>query len=163
MINLTVETIYQGKVAIRDKYVAEAMEKNEAIKIIVKGKYMVVPAEEVSHYLFKSKVPFFDKITGGAHFLCYYAWKPKVMEEKPKFRYFQVCPECKKAAFEWKKKPRAGMKINVSKIVGGHANGLPIECRQCSYPINSSYLTAAYLKEVEINNCPQPQQLTALE
>ena len=160
MINLTVETVYQGKVAIRDKYVAEAIEQNEAIKIIVKGKYMVIPAEEVSHYLFKSKVPFFDKITGGAHFLCYYTWVPKVMEEKPKFRYFQVCPECGKAAFEWKKKPRAGMKINASKVFGG-ATGLPIECMQCRYPINSSYMTAAYTKEVPLNN-PQPQQLTAL-
>ncbi len=78
MIKIKVKSIWQGCVAIRDKYYKEAIETNQSIQVTVgKESYLI---ENPKKYAYKSNRAFKDKFSGQSHFLYYYTWKPAVKE-----------------------------------------------------------------------------------
>lgn len=79
MIRIHVDTLWLGKVGVRDKYIDEANAKNEGLVIVHKGKEMTIPFEKLKlKILFKSKTPFKDKFSSKAHYLYYINWKQDV-------------------------------------------------------------------------------------
>lgn len=76
MIRIHVDTLWLGKVGIRDKYIDEANKKNEGIVVVHKGKEMTVPFEKLKmKILFKSGQKFKDKFSNNSHYLYYMNWK----------------------------------------------------------------------------------------
>lgn len=74
-IDIRVETIWQGKVGVRDKYVDQAIREFKGLHISHGNETMKIPPEKVkSMILFKSKTPLFDKFSKAEHFLYYYFW-----------------------------------------------------------------------------------------
>lgn len=77
MIKCRVKTIWQGKVAIRDKYVVDALHYKEGITITVQDRIMTLNAEDVEKMIVaKSEKPFFDRFSYTSHYLYYFNWKP---------------------------------------------------------------------------------------
>ncbi len=87
MIKITVDTLWLGKVGVRDKYIDEANAKNEGLTVNHKGKVMTVPFENLKRsILFKSPKPFKDKYSNKSHYLYYLHFKvdSKRLESEPK-------------------------------------------------------------------------------
>lgn len=89
MIKITVETLWQGKVGIRDKYIDQARKNNEGMEITHKNKQMTILFENLERkILFKSKIKFKDRFSNSSHYLYYMNWVenkkelPKVQEIK---------------------------------------------------------------------------------
>lgn len=91
MIKIHVDTIWLGKVGIRDKYIDEANFKNEGLIIVHKGKEMTIPFENLkSRILFKSNSPFKDKFSSKSHYLYYINWREdrKIISEPRQEKIF---------------------------------------------------------------------------
>lgn len=84
VMELTVQTVWKGKVAIREKYYHEAVAKGCAIRIHCKGKEMTVAPEKVKLYMFRSPQPFKSKFDVESHYLIYYKWRPDGEDELTK-------------------------------------------------------------------------------
>ena len=77
MIEVKVKTVWQGKVALREKYVHQALETGKGIRISVGDAYMHIPGDEVKKRIVaKSEESFYDKFSKERHFLIYFDWKP---------------------------------------------------------------------------------------
>jgi hypothetical protein len=73
MIKITVESQFKGCVAIRDKYIKEAMETHQQIEVRYYNDFMIVDPER---FAFKSQFPFKDRYSKAEHYLYYYKWNP---------------------------------------------------------------------------------------
>ena len=85
MIEVKVKSIWQGKIAIREKYYWLAKTKKEDILIQVGSDIMIIPFAELdSRIVAKSVKPVQDKFsnTNEVHYLLYYDWKPTEIQEK---------------------------------------------------------------------------------
>ena len=81
MIKIKVKTIWQGQVAIRDKYLKQSQETGEDILIIHGSDQMVIPYLTAHKYKAKSEFPVRDKFSRESHYLLYYQWSPSVIQE----------------------------------------------------------------------------------
>jgi len=87
MIKIKVNTIWQGQVAIRDKYLKQAQERQEDILIIHGQEQMLIPHLTAHKYNAISQKPVKDKFRYGdiyvaeEHYLLYYKWKPTARQE----------------------------------------------------------------------------------
>ena len=76
-MKLRVKKTWQGKVAIRDKYMHELRRTKEDLTILCEGRKMIIPFALLEHkFLGMSKQSFFDKFSGESHRLAYFDWKP---------------------------------------------------------------------------------------
>lgn len=76
-IDVPVETLWQEKVAVRDRYINEATEKQKALVLIHDGEKMRIPFEQIrKRILFKSKKPLRDKFSRNEYWLYYFPWRP---------------------------------------------------------------------------------------
>ena len=81
MIEVNVKTTWQGKVALREKYVHEALDTGQGIRIVLDSSFMDIPADEVKKKIVaRSENSFFDKFSGERHFLVYFKWDPIINE-----------------------------------------------------------------------------------
>lgn len=77
MIRVIVKTMWNGKVAIRDKYVDEALDMGEGIALVHGDDVMEIPANELKHKIIgRSESPVRDKFSRDKHFLIYFEWIP---------------------------------------------------------------------------------------
>ncbi len=75
---LQVKKPWQGKVAIRDKYVIEAQETGQDITIKCQGRQMHIPNEEIDPRITgRTKNPVADRFSKERHHLVYFDWKPE--------------------------------------------------------------------------------------
>ena len=82
-IEVTVETLWQNKVAVRDRYIKEATEKQKALVLKFHGDKMRIPFEYITgRILFKSKKPFKDRYSNAEHWLYYFAWRPEGQQKR---------------------------------------------------------------------------------
>ena len=87
MIELTVNTLWKGAVAIREKYLIEALRTGEDIKITCGERSMVIPNEELQSHIWRvSKKPMQDRFGDEPHYLIYYRWLPQ--EDDAKIQVF---------------------------------------------------------------------------
>lgn len=77
MIIVTVKSSYQGRVALRDKYIKEAERTGEGIMISFGNEYMEMPAWKIP-MLIKARSPlsFKDRFSRERHYLVYFDWIP---------------------------------------------------------------------------------------
>jgi hypothetical protein len=76
MVKVDVRTIWMGKVAIRDKYVDEALDMGEGIVIAHGDDFMEIPANEIKRKIIgRSELPVKDKFSRAKHFLIYFKWE----------------------------------------------------------------------------------------
>ena len=76
MIKVKVKTVYQGQVAIRDKYLNQAMKTCQGILITHGKDQMLIRDTEVHKYKARSLNPVKDRYSKEYHYLVYYDWKP---------------------------------------------------------------------------------------
>lgn len=79
MPKVELKSVWQGKAAIPEKYIREAVESGEDIVIHCRkeGATMTIPAEHAEkRVIFFSKNTFQDKFGEGLYRLAYYNWKP---------------------------------------------------------------------------------------
>ena len=76
MISLEVRTIWQGKVAVRDRYVKEAVSKREGLLITHGKDKMAIPYPKLKESIVgKSDRRFVDQVgRESPHFLIYFLW-----------------------------------------------------------------------------------------
>ena len=85
MIEVNVKTIWQGKVAIREKYYWLAKTKRENLLIKVKNDVMIIPFQLLlEKVVTKSEKPVIDKFSDPPeyHYLIYFDWKPTTKQEE---------------------------------------------------------------------------------
>jgi len=78
MVSVRVKTIWQGKVAVRDRYVKEAVEKKQGLLITHGQDKMAIPFTELKRSIAgKSDRRFEDEIgRDKPHYLIYFNWEP---------------------------------------------------------------------------------------
>lgn len=77
MIKVKVKTIWEGKVAVRDKYIDEARATGQGLIITHKQGFMVIPNEEINSRIDSYSEQFFaDHFSDKKHQLVYFLWKP---------------------------------------------------------------------------------------
>lgn len=83
MINLKVKSVWQGKVALRDKYIDKAILTNSDIMVECGAEYMKIPYKKIKKLEVKTKAPVYvkDKFEGRIHKLIYFDWKPMYKQE----------------------------------------------------------------------------------
>jgi len=78
MINVTVKTLWNGQVAIPEKYTNEALKSATDLCIHHAGKQMIIPASEVqSRIRGRSASSFKDKFSNNTYRLVYIVWRPE--------------------------------------------------------------------------------------
>jgi len=81
MVKIQVKSIWQGKIALRDKYFKEAEANGEGITIEYNGERMTLSTKEIrTRMTGVSERPVFDKFSNSKHYLCYYDWRPNVKQ-----------------------------------------------------------------------------------
>ena len=82
-MNIKVKTLFQGKVAVRDRYINEAIKKEESLEITCQSGVMEIPHDQIkSKIVGKSDSPFKDRYSKEFHFLIYFKWHPKVRQKQ---------------------------------------------------------------------------------
>ena len=76
MIKVKVNTIFQGQVAIRDKYLKQAEATGQDILITHDKDQMLIRFTEVHKYKARSLHPVKDRYSKEKHLLVYYDWEP---------------------------------------------------------------------------------------
>lgn len=77
MIPVKVNTTFQGRVAIRDKYIKEAEETNQGIMIGMGDEYMIMPCWKIPNLIkARSPYPVKDRFSRDSHYLIYFDWRP---------------------------------------------------------------------------------------
>jgi hypothetical protein len=83
MIALSVKSIWQGKCAIRDFYIDDAMLKKTGLHIKYEGEIMEIPFGKIKEKIVaRSKKSFLDRFSGKFHYLYYFDWRPTMKQEK---------------------------------------------------------------------------------
>ena len=82
MIKIKITSIWQEKVGVRDKYLAQAYREKQGLSIIVGRERMDIPYEEIEkNIVAKSDRPFIDRYKGEWHYLFYFKWKPQIKQK----------------------------------------------------------------------------------
>ena len=83
MIRVKVNSLWRGRVGIRDKYIKQASQNQENILIICQGEQMLVPYLEIKKKIVgKSNQAFPDRFSNTSHFLIYFQWQPTQIQSK---------------------------------------------------------------------------------
>jgi len=84
MVEVVVKTQWQGKVAIRGRYIQQALRSYEGIKIIHNGSSMTIPNKEIySLIVAKSEQKLRDTFRKyPPDYLYYFNWKPNQKQEQ---------------------------------------------------------------------------------
>lgn len=81
-ISITVSTIWEGKVGVRDRYVKQSREEERDLHIHHEKDVMIIPFGEVKERIaFISKKAFKDKYSSVEHHLVYFSWIPSKPEK----------------------------------------------------------------------------------
>lgn len=81
MIEVRVNTIWQGKVGIRDRYIKEAQETEQGLTIVHREERMAIPFHQLKELIVgKSERPFTDRYGKDPHYLIYFNWKPEAKQ-----------------------------------------------------------------------------------
>ena len=76
-LTVSVSTVWNGQVAIRDRYLKEAKRDGLGLRVYAGGGVMFVPHEELdTRVRGKSKTPVKDKFSKTSHYLVYFTWLP---------------------------------------------------------------------------------------
>lgn len=94
-IDITVETIWKGKVGVRDRYVDQAVREKKDLHITHGNKTMIIPYNNIlTRIMYKSNTPFKDRYSKAEHYLYYYSWafnpKPVVVAKAPEFEQLSL-------------------------------------------------------------------------
>lgn len=77
MIEVKVKTIWQGKVALREKYVHQALDTGQGLRIKQGDAFMDIQNDKIKESIAaRSEESFYDKFSKERHFLVYFNWKP---------------------------------------------------------------------------------------
>ena len=77
MIIIQVNTTFQGRVAIRNKYLKEAERTGEGIMISLGDEYMIMPNYKIPALrVAMSPFPVKDRYSKDKHYLIYFNWRP---------------------------------------------------------------------------------------
>ena len=69
--------MWNGKVALRDKYIEEVKKSGDELVIEMNEKKMTIPFEKLETSIKgRSEQSFFDRFSQQSHFLIYFDWKP---------------------------------------------------------------------------------------
>lgn len=83
MIKLEVKSIWQGKVAIRQKYLEQAYKNKKGLEIHHAGSIMLIPFDKIKDSVVaKSEKSVYDKFKGEYHWLIYFNWKPTILQKQ---------------------------------------------------------------------------------
>jgi len=83
MIKITVQTIYNGMVGVRDKYIRQVRDEQKGLLIKHKGQTMTMPYGTVKdRIVYRSQKQFKDKFSKDTHHLYYFRWKPDGADEE---------------------------------------------------------------------------------
>jgi len=83
MINIKIKSIWQGRVGIRDRYIAQARKEKDDICIIKGNDIMIVPFTNLDEAIVgKSEFQFKDRYSKESHYLIYLNWKPTTLQKK---------------------------------------------------------------------------------
>lgn len=78
MIEVSVGSIWNGQVAVRDRYIKECAKLKVGLRIHHDGEVMEIPADLLKASIRgKSSKPVKDKFSKKSHYLCYFWWRPK--------------------------------------------------------------------------------------
>ena len=80
--------LYLGRVAIRDKFVKEALKNRVPLRILHDHNYMIIQPYDIE-FLQKGKSakPVADQFSAEKHYLIYFVWKPSVkFKQAPMFK-----------------------------------------------------------------------------
>ncbi|MFW6173503.1 MAG: hypothetical protein ACOC5T_07155 [Elusimicrobiota bacterium] len=86
MITTRVKTIWNGMVAIRDKYVKEALKKKEDLEIIHENENMIIEWNQIEKRIHSISKPIPDKFSNAIHKLIYFHWIPFKETEDEKLK-----------------------------------------------------------------------------
>lgn len=76
-IVIRVNTLWEGKAGVRDRYVEEAAKSGAGLCIIYGQDRMEIAHRHLAAKMVgKSARSFRDKFSRGSHRLCYYVWRP---------------------------------------------------------------------------------------
>jgi len=76
-MKVKVKSMWNGKVALRDKYIDELHNTQDELVIEMNDKKMTIPFEKLDASIKgKSEQPFYDRFSRESHFLIYFDWKP---------------------------------------------------------------------------------------
>jgi len=77
MPTIGVNTVWQGLVAVRDKYIREAINAGEDLVIHHDGESMRIPCAKINDRIFTtSDKRLFDRYGRDSHYLIYFEWVP---------------------------------------------------------------------------------------
>jgi len=77
MIRVTIKSLWDGLVGVRDKYIQEAQGKKDDLVLIYGLEQMLIKWQDLHRLMVsKSEHPFKDKFSEDWHYLCYYKWIP---------------------------------------------------------------------------------------
>jgi len=83
MLKIKVNSTWQGKVALRDKYIRRAEAEREDFLIECGGEKMFIPNKEIKKSIAGiSNREFVDKFGGDPHRLYYFKWKPMTAQSQ---------------------------------------------------------------------------------
>jgi hypothetical protein len=83
MILIKLKSKWNGMVAIREKYLNEAIKTKQGISMSLNGEIMDIKYNNlISSITARSKKPVLDKYSNETHYLIYFNWKPLVNQMK---------------------------------------------------------------------------------
>jgi len=86
MISTDVKTIWNGMVAIRDKYVKKALKEKRDLEIKHQRERMIIPYGEIKERIHSVSKPVPDKFSDKMHKLIYFWWRPHKETEEEKLK-----------------------------------------------------------------------------
>jgi|TARA_Y100000034_G_scaffold96073_1_gene116899 hypothetical protein len=81
-MKVRVETLFHGKVAVRDKFIKACKATGEPLVILHGHDEMYIPNSEIDQTITgKSKQPVKDQFSKDWHYLVYFSWKPMAIQK----------------------------------------------------------------------------------
>lgn len=85
MPRIAVNTVWQGLVGVRDKYIKEAQNTGEALTILHNREAMTIPSRDILSRIYAtSDKPFTDRYGQDPHYLIYFRWVPDAKQAQLK-------------------------------------------------------------------------------
>lgn len=82
MIVKKVKSLFMGKVAVHQKYIKKAVEKEEDLLVKYKESSMIIPWQKIDKKGKMGKEVYLDKFENEYYNLIYFEWKPGKIQEK---------------------------------------------------------------------------------
>jgi len=77
MITYKAKSLWMGRIAIPDKYVKDALSKQEDLEIHYRGQRMTIPADKIQQEIkARSERAFLDRFSNETYYLYYFNFKP---------------------------------------------------------------------------------------